>query len=84
MPALELDGEFVPESLVTCDLLEERHPEPALYPADPWRKAHDRVLLELFTPVSPPVMTDLGIHLPTLGLTGDVKRNRHDSAARIG
>lgn len=51
VPALELDGNFVPESLLTSDLLEELYPEPALYPADPWQKAQDRVMIELFGPI---------------------------------
>ena len=48
VPALELDGNYVPESLITSDLLEELYPEPALYPKDPWRKAEDRLLVEIF------------------------------------
>ena len=53
VPALEQgDGLFVPESLVTAELLEELYPEPALYPAEPWRRAADRVLVETFNPVS--------------------------------
>ncbi|XP_037075224.1 glutathione S-transferase omega-1-like [Pollicipes pollicipes] len=48
VPALELDNHFVPESLVTCDLLEQLYPEPALYPADPWAKARDQFMVEQF------------------------------------
>lgn len=51
VPALERDGSFVPESLVTSELLEELHPEPALYPADPWQRAADRAMVEAFNPV---------------------------------
>ena len=54
VPALELDDRFLPESLLTSDLLEELYPEPALYPTDPWKKAQDRLLVELFAPVSQP------------------------------
>ena len=35
VPALELDDKYLPESLLTSDLLEELYPEPALYPTDP-------------------------------------------------
>ncbi|XP_037075281.1 pyrimidodiazepine synthase-like isoform X2 [Pollicipes pollicipes] len=52
VPALELDNHFVPESLVTCDLLEQLYPEPALYPADPWAKARDQFMVEQFNAVS--------------------------------
>ena len=48
VPALERDGAFVPESLVTCELLEELHPAPALLPAEPWRRAADRYFVHSF------------------------------------
>ena len=52
VPALERDGLFVPESLVTSELLEELYPEPALLPSDPWQRAADRCLVTAFAPVS--------------------------------
>ncbi|XP_043214576.1 glutathione S-transferase omega-1-like isoform X2 [Amphibalanus amphitrite] len=48
VPALEQDGLFVPESLVTSELLEELHPTPALLPAEPWRRAADRFFIHSF------------------------------------
>ncbi|KAF0308890.1 Pyrimidodiazepine synthase [Amphibalanus amphitrite] len=52
VPGLELDDHFATESLITCDLLEELYPQPALYPTDPWLKARDRLMVELFGSVS--------------------------------
>nr|XP_027226650.1 pyrimidodiazepine synthase-like [Penaeus vannamei] len=47
VPALEIDGETIFESDILCDYLDELYPEPALYPKDPWKKANDRVYVEL-------------------------------------
>lgn len=52
VPALELHGDVLFESLVTCDYLDELYPSPVLYPSDPWKKAQDRILIELFNKVS--------------------------------
>ncbi len=51
VPVLEEDGGFVlPESLVIMDYLEERFPEPALWPADPAERALARLWLDRFDP----------------------------------
>lgn len=42
VPALEVDGHVVVESLAICELLEELVPQPALWPADPFRRAFAR------------------------------------------
>jgi glutathione S-transferase len=39
LPALELDGTLVQDSAAIARALEERHPEPRLYPADPVARA---------------------------------------------
>jgi len=52
VPAFELNGEVIFESLVTCDYLDQMYPSPVLYPTNPWRKAQDRILIELFSKVS--------------------------------
>lgn len=45
IPALVLDdGRALPESEVICEYLEERYPEPALLPKDPWDRARVRLL----------------------------------------
>ncbi|ROT74382.1 hypothetical protein C7M84_007125 [Penaeus vannamei] len=49
VPALEIDGETIFESDILCDYLDELYPEPALYPKDPWKKANDRVYVELWS-----------------------------------
>jgi glutathione S-transferase len=45
VPVLEVDGVGIRESSAICDWLEETHPEPALWPADPARRASARGLM---------------------------------------
>lgn len=48
VPALEVaPGRFLAESVAIIEWLEETHPEPRLYPADPWAKARVRQVCEL-------------------------------------
>ncbi|MBL4864491.1 MAG: maleylacetoacetate isomerase [Rhodobiaceae bacterium] len=42
IPALEHDGVILTESLAIIEYLEELHPDPALYPSDPMKKAQVR------------------------------------------
>jgi glutathione S-transferase len=54
VPVLE-EGEFVlPESEVINEYLEERYPEPPLWPADPGERAQGRLLVERFDSLSRP------------------------------
>jgi len=54
VPVLE-EGAFVlPESAVIMEYLEERHPEPPLWPADPAERAAGRLLVERFGQLSGP------------------------------
>lgn len=54
VPVLE-EGEFVlPESAVINEYLEERWPEPALWPADPGERALGRLLVHRFDELSRP------------------------------
>src|SRR5919198_1372995 len=49
VPVLEEEGGFVlPESVVIMEYLEERFPEPALWPADPAERALGRLWLDRF------------------------------------
>ena len=49
VPVLEEDGGFVlPESLVIMEYLDERFPEPSLWPADPAERALGRLWLDRF------------------------------------
>jgi glutathione S-transferase len=49
VPVYEEDGGLVlPESLVIMEYLEERYPEPSLWPADPAERALGRLWLERF------------------------------------
>ncbi|MBL8683408.1 MAG: maleylacetoacetate isomerase [Myxococcales bacterium] len=48
LPALEVaPGRYLAESVAIIEWLEETHPTPALYPADPWAKARVRQVCEL-------------------------------------
>jgi RNA polymerase-associated protein len=54
VPVLE-EGDFVlPESAVIMEYLEERYPEPPLWPADPAERAAGRLLVERFDALSRP------------------------------
>jgi len=54
VPVLE-EGDFVlPESAVINEYLEERHPEPPLWPADPAERAAGRLLVHRFDELSRP------------------------------
>lgn len=47
LPALETDGAVLTQSLAICEYLDEVHPEPALLPADPVRRAHVRAFAQV-------------------------------------
>ena len=51
VPVLEYDGQIVTESMDIVRLLDMRHPEPALYPADPARRAELDVFVDWFNRV---------------------------------
>lgn len=71
VPTLELDGHVVVESVAICELLEELHPAPALYPKDPWERARVRALVEIVNSGTQPLQ-----NLRVLGALSD------DTAAR--
>lgn len=48
VPVLEEDGWLLPESEVIDEFLNERHPEPPLWPADPGERAAARLLVLRF------------------------------------
>ena len=54
VPVLEEDVFVLPESEVINEYLEERYPEPALWPADPAERAHGRLLVFRFDQLSDP------------------------------
>lgn len=47
VPALEIDGAVLTQSLAICDYLEERFPQPALLPADPIGRAKVRAFAQI-------------------------------------
>jgi glutathione S-transferase len=54
VPVLEEDAFVLPESAVINEYLEERYPEPPLWPADPAERAAGRLLVERFNQLSRP------------------------------
>jgi glutathione S-transferase len=54
VPVLEEDAFVLPESAVIMEYLEERYPEPPLWPADPAERASGRLLVERFDQLSRP------------------------------
>ncbi|KAK9400886.1 gsto1: putative protein [Crotalus adamanteus] len=46
-------GQLISESPITCEYLDEAYPENKLYPADPYEKAYQKMLLEYFSKVPP-------------------------------
>ena len=54
VPVLEEDAFVLPESVVIMEYLEERYPEPPLWPADPAERAAGRLLVERFDGLSRP------------------------------
>jgi glutathione S-transferase len=54
VPVLEEDAFVLPESVVINEYLEERYPEPPLWPADPGERAAGRLLVERFDQLSRP------------------------------
>lgn len=47
VPALEVDGAVLTQSLATIEWLDETHPEPPLLPADPLERAHVRAFAQV-------------------------------------
>jgi glutathione S-transferase len=54
VPVLEEDAFVLPESAVIDEYLEERYPEPPLWPADPGERAFGRLLVFRFDELSRP------------------------------
>jgi glutathione S-transferase len=54
VPVLEEDAFVLPESAVIMEYLEERYPEPPLWPADPAERAAGRLLVERFDQLTRP------------------------------
>lgn len=55
VPALEIDGVVLTQSLAICEFLDELYPQPALLPADPVRRAHVRAAAQVIACDTHPV-----------------------------
>jgi glutathione S-transferase len=51
VPVLDYDGEVITDSMEIVRFLDERHPDPPLYPADPARRAELLVFVDWFNRV---------------------------------
>nr|QWV59556.1 glutathione S-transferase omega 1 [Lasioderma serricorne] len=52
VPALVTDDDVIVESLTIADYLEQKYPEPALYPAEPEAQERDKALIAKIDPLS--------------------------------
>lgn len=52
VPALLYNGEFLYESLLLADFLNEQFPDSPLYPNDPLQKLKDKLLIDSFGKVN--------------------------------
>ncbi|XP_056385162.1 glutathione S-transferase omega-1-like [Hyla sarda] len=53
VPSIETsDGKIIYDSPIVCDYLDEAYPGKKLTPADPYKKAQEKMILELFSGVS--------------------------------
>ncbi len=71
VPCLEIEGHKVIESVAILELLEELHPDPALYPKTPFERARMRTMVEMINSGVQP----LG-NLSTLAKVGEDKELR--------
>jgi maleylpyruvate isomerase len=55
LPALEMDGAVLTQSLAICEYLDETHPEPALLPAEPVARAKVRAFAQVIACDTHPV-----------------------------
>ena len=51
VPLLEKDDKIVYESTVCDEYLDDIYPQKSLMPSDPYQKARDRILMEVFSKV---------------------------------
>ena len=76
VPALDVDGEVLTQSLAICEYLDERWPTPPLLPADPLERAHVRAFaLAVACDIHP---------LQNLGVLRKLRRLGQDQAAIDG
>lgn len=63
VPVLETSkGQLICESPITCEYLDEAYPGKKLYPADPFEKAFQKMLLEQFSKVCAVLTEGTGYH----------------------
>ena len=57
MPAVDINGSIVFESLPICEYLDEIYPEPRLLPQDPYKKAQVRAFCEIINSGMQPLLS---------------------------
>jgi glutathione S-transferase len=62
MPVLQLDGRAIADSTAVIAALEQRHPEPPLYPAEPGERARALALEDFFDEVLAPAVRSFAWH----------------------
>jgi maleylpyruvate isomerase len=76
VPVIDCDGQVVVDSMEIVRFLEERHPQPPLFPRDPARRAEMLVLIDWFNRVwkRPPneIEAELGRPQPDRGKVGEM------------
>ncbi len=81
VPVLDIDGEVLVESMDIVRQIDERHPQPPLYPSDPARRAELDLFVEWFNRVwkGPPneIEVELGRPTPDQALIGALERRMH-------
>ena len=73
LPALEIDGAVLTQSLAICEYLDEVHPEPPLLPADPVQRAKVRAMAQVIACDTHPVQN--------LKILARLRALGHDEAA---
>lgn len=72
VPCLAIGDKLMIESVAIIELLEALHPQPALFPADPWSCAYVRSLVEIVNAGTQPLQ-NLDMLASVEGLGGDRK-----------
>ncbi|MEM7540549.1 MAG: glutathione S-transferase family protein [Pseudomonadota bacterium] len=76
VPWIEIDGQDLSETSVIFDYIEECHPQPPLYPTDPWARAKTREIMRV---VEMYLDSAVRPHLPAVYFGAPVDQGAYDS-----